>query len=227
MATSTHNDDPKQPLPAPSGMKKIAVPAAVVIFIAVVAWLVIAPMLTPPPPPNPTLHSAVGQRLTYLELRPLTGDGPPVSLADLQDHVTLLNFWGTWCPPCRDELPHLAELQQRFAGQEAFRLLAVSCPAGGQAGDVKSLQEETAALLKSLDLDMPTYDDHDGGTEYALSKIMPLEGFPTTLLLDRQCAIRAVWIGYRPGAETEMERYITKLLDEETGPTENNRADAT
>ena len=85
-----------------------------------------------------------------------------------RDHVTLLNFWGTWCPPCRNELPHIAELRQRFAGREAFRLLAVSCPPGGQADDVQSLQEDTASLLKRLGLDLPTYYDPDDATQSAL-----------------------------------------------------------
>ena len=144
----------------------------------------------------------------------MTGDAPPISLADVPNHVTLLNFWGTWCPPCRNELPHMAELRQRFAGREAFRLLAVSCPPGGQAEDVQSLQEDTASLLKRLGLDLPTYYDPGDATQTALGSVINLEGYPTTVLLDRHGVIRAVWAGFRPGVETEMERFISTLLDE-------------
>ena len=121
--------------------------------VAVVYWFLIGPGMGPMPEPEG--RKGVGQALTYAELRPLTGDGSPVSVGDLKDHVTLLNLWGTWCPPCRSELPHMAELAKRFAGQDAFRLVAVSYPRDGQTSDVQSLQEETAALLKQLNLVFP------------------------------------------------------------------------
>ena len=139
-------------------------------------------------------------------------------MADLQDHVVLLNFWGTWCRPCRDELPHIAELRQRFAGQEAFRLVAISYPPLGQGDDLQSLREETAALLKRLNLDLPTYWDPDNETRTAVDQLIPdavheISGvslFPLTVLLDRQGVIRAVWVGYRPGVETEIEGTSTR-----------------
>ena len=211
---SNQDDRSKQPLPATSGLKGIVILAAVVAVVAVVYWVVIAPMISPLIAPNPEVHAGIGKRLSFLELRPLTGDGPPISQRDLRDHVTLLNFWGTWCPPCREELPHIAELQQRFSGQEAFRLLAVSCPSDGPPNDVQSLHDETAGLLRRLGLAMPTYYDPDDETQIALSKLIVLKGYPTTVLLDRQGVIRAIWEGYRPETESEMERYIGKLLDE-------------
>jgi thiol-disulfide isomerase/thioredoxin len=187
---------------------------AVVVFVAAVYGLIVVAGSRLPVMPDPETHEGVGQALSPLELRPLTGDGLPVSLLDLQSHVTLLNFWGTWCGACRNELPHIAGLRQRFAGQRAFRLLAVSCPAGGQDDDVQSLQEETAALLKRLNLSLPTYYDPDGATEAAVRKLIRKEGYPTTVLLDRRGVIRAVWVGYRPGVETEMERHISMVLEE-------------
>ena len=99
---------------------------------------------------------------------------------------------------------------------------AVSCPPGGQADDVQSLQEDTAALLKRLGLDLPTYYDPDGGTQHALGNLIALDSYPTTVLLDRRSVIRAVWVGYRPGMETEMERYIGAILDEENKPLEKH-----
>ena len=110
--------------------------------------------------------------MTFLELEPLTGNPPRLSLSDLQNHVVLLNFWGTWCRPCRDELPHMAELRKRFAGQEAFRLVAISYPPLGQGDDLESLREETAALLKRLNLDLPTYYDPDDMTRAAVDQVI-------------------------------------------------------
>jgi thiol-disulfide isomerase/thioredoxin len=187
---------------------------AVVVVVAAVYWLIVAAGSHLSSVPDPEAHEGVGQAIAHLELRALTGDGSPVSLLDLQNHVTLLTFWGTWCRPCRNELPHIAGLRQRFAGQQAFRLLAVSCPAGGHDNDVQSLQEETAALLKQLKLSIPAYYDPDDATESAVRKVIGEEGYPTTVLLDRRGVIRAVWVGYRRGVETEMERHISMVLDE-------------
>ena len=156
--------------------------------------------------------------MEYFRLLPLTGDSRPVSLDNLKGRVVLLNFWGTWCPPCRRELPRMAELRKRYAGQKAFLLLAVSCPPAGWVDDVESLREETAGLLEQLDLDLPTYYDPYFTIQNDLSVLIDFRYFPTTLLLGRGGVIRAVWVGYRPGLETEMERYIGMVLDRESGP---------
>ena len=164
--------------------------------------------------PNPIIHQGVGERLAFLKLQPLTGNQPPVSLQDLSGSVVLLNCWGTWCPPCRNELPHIAELRSRYAGHSDFRLLAVSYPPGGQSDDVESLREETALLLKKLDLDLPTYHDPHDLTLAEMKQKVGLEGFPTSVLLDRRRMIRAVWEGYLPGMEIEIERTIGSVLEE-------------
>jgi cytochrome c biogenesis protein CcmG, thiol:disulfide interchange protein DsbE len=189
--------------------------ADVFFFLLVGLLLIYGITRTDRTAPSPETHPGVGKVLPHLELLPLTGDQPTVSQADLAGRVTLLNFWGTWCPPCREELPHLAKLRQRYAGREAFRLLAVSCPAAGQPDDRQSLRETTAALLKRLNVDLPTYYDPDAATRNALDRAIGFDGYPTTLLLDRKGTIRAVWVGYWPGVETEMERLIGALLEEE------------
>jgi thiol-disulfide isomerase/thioredoxin len=189
----------------------------VVIWLALFAGLVVVFWIIPRQQiaPNPDAHDGVGERLSYLELSPLTGGQPSVGRQDLRGHVTLLNFWGTWCPPCRDELPHMADLRERYAGRKTFRLLAVSCPAAEGADDVQSLREDTESLLKRLHLDLPTYYDRQLETRTAIDRLTRENGYyPLTVLLDRRGVIRAVWVGYRPGAETEMERYIDMVLEE-------------
>jgi len=199
-------------------------PPVIVVLIVLIAilwggyWL-FQQFVTPEPVgPGPEQHAGVGSRLEYLELQPLTGDASVISLPDLLGRVTMVNFWGTWCPPCRDELPHLAELRKRYAGHKAFRLLPISYPPNGQSGDLQSLREETTSLLKRLNLDLPTYWDPNEETVIMLDRLIGFGGFPTTILLDRHRAIRAVWVGYRPGVETEMERHIGMLLEETEEP---------
>jgi thiol-disulfide isomerase/thioredoxin len=172
---------------------------------------------------NPDSQQGVGRPLPFLELQPLTGDSRRTSLDDLRGRVTLLNFWGTWCGPCREEIPHLAGLRERYAGQKAFRLLAVSYPADNQPDDIISLRDATAALLGRLKIDVPTYFDPNAQTLAVAYRLTNSPGFPTTLLLDRHGVIRAVWIGYWPGAETEMEQWIGDLLDEHETPADEPR----
>lgn len=56
-----------------------------------------------------------------------TSDGEYVSIDDLRGKVVLLDFWGTWCPPCRDSVPSLRDLNKRYAKEQAFVMISVSC----------------------------------------------------------------------------------------------------
>jgi thiol-disulfide isomerase/thioredoxin len=163
--------------------------------------------------PEAQRHRGVGEQFTGLDLKPLTGDSSPISSDDIRNRVVLVNFWGPWCPPCRKELPHMAELAKHFADRKDFLLAAISYPPGGQLGDVKLLRDDTTELLKKLDLDLSTYCDSDNATLMAADGLIGFQGFPTTILLDRQGVIRDVWVGYEPGVETEIEGEIDKLLN--------------
>jgi cytochrome c biogenesis protein CcmG, thiol:disulfide interchange protein DsbE len=207
-------NQPEPPPPAsPLGLLPLL--AMMAIVAGAVYWVVSGNCpLCPRAAQEPDARKGVGQPLPFVEVRPLTGDGTPVSIAELKDHVTLLNLWGPWCPPCRSELSHMAELAKRFAGHEAFRLLAISYPQSGPSDDVQSLRENTEALLRQLKVDVPTYYDPGDATEAAVRNLIAEKGYPTSVLLDRQGVIRAIWVGYRPGLETEMERHIGLLLEE-------------
>src|SRR5688500_14158865 len=89
-----------------------------------------------------TSHPGVGKALSQLELQGLTGDAKDVSLTDLSDKVALVNFWGTWCPPCVEEVPHIAALEKKHKDSKDFKLLAVSS-APDPAADVDELRDET------------------------------------------------------------------------------------
>jgi thiol-disulfide isomerase/thioredoxin len=156
-------------------------------------------------------QSGVGHRLPDLQLEPLTGDGHPVRLNDLAGKVVLLDFWGTWCPPCRAEFPHIAALGDEYRDRPDFQLLAVSC--GGESGeDPQSLRTATQEFLDDRKLDMATYSDPGGFTRREVDKVAGFEGYPSTLVLDRQGVIRGMWVGYEPGTERKIGELIQKLL---------------
>lgn len=158
-------------------------------------------------------HPAVGKRLAALELEPLTGGEEPVRLADLEGKVVLINFWGVWCPPCRAEMPELAELYQRMAGHPRFAMLPISCgPAGPDAETPEELKEATVGFLRSQRLALPSYADRGGTTRAAFRQLGGRAVFPTTVLLDGQSVVRAVWVGYAPGVVEEIEHRVARLL---------------
>jgi cytochrome c biogenesis protein CcmG/thiol:disulfide interchange protein DsbE len=170
-------------------------------------------------PSTGTVGPPIGRTLPYFQLEPLTGDSRAVSLADLKGRVTLVNFWGTWCPPCRREFPGIVALAAHFSGQERFRLHAVSCGSGADE-DLAELREQTQAFLKSNNTTLPTYSDQNAASRRALALVLDPEEFayPTTIVLDSVGTIRGYWIGYSPGSEEEMRTLIDELLEQLAAP---------
>ncbi len=154
----------------------------------------------------------VGHPLEKLELQPLTGGGSDLTLADLRGCVVVLNFWGTWCPPCREELPEIADLYRRRRDVADFKLLAVSCGATEADEEIGPLREQTAALLQRMHIRLPTYADRDFVTRTAVANVVGFAGYPTTVVLDRQGVVRGVAVG--PVTEYQVDGLVAKLLKE-------------
>jgi len=184
------------------------------VVLAVAAGAVfIYSLAAPPRGDSGRTGPAIGKKLPFLQLEPLTGEATAVKLEDLQGRVTLINFWGTWCPPCRQEFPHIVELAQELAGNKSFHLYPVSC---GQDGDedLTDVRSETMAFLAARGAALSTYSDPNSESRRAMVVGLGLEGFgyPTTLVLDQQGVIRGFWIGYTPGTELEMKALVEELL---------------
>ncbi len=157
---------------------------------------------------------STSKTLENLRVAPLDGDSPAVTLADLRGKVALVNLWGTWCPPCLSEYPHMVDIYKKFKNRDDFRLLAISCGPPGSGEDIQTLRQNTQAFLDQNDSPMPAYTDQDQVTRRAIDQAVGLQGYPTTILLDRHSTIRRVWVGYTPGAEQEMDAAISDLLDQ-------------
>jgi cytochrome c biogenesis protein CcmG, thiol:disulfide interchange protein DsbE len=184
------------------------------LTLAVVAFLLLASLYLYSQKASSELEQkkGVGAKLPALELQPLTGNSAPVTLADLEGKVVLFDFWGTWCPPCREEIPHMAHLTRELAEETDFRLLAVSCGSGGRE-DVEDLRTETESFLTQEKLELPTYTDPNGTTRRAFGEVATFNAYPTVFLLDRQGVIRAVWQGYKPGLIVAIRERIYQLLN--------------
>ena len=182
------------------------------LVLAALAVALLANSLLRPPGASQNAQ-ALGKPLARLELEPLTGSGQAAGERALQGRVTVLNFWGTWCPPCQEELPHVVALREKFRRDRRFQLFAVSCPAGDDS-DLSALHEETAEFLRRRHFELPTYFDPGETTRLAVQSLLrtPFFSYPTTLVLDEGGIVRGAWTGYRAGDEREVEALVTKLL---------------
>ena len=124
-------------------------------------------------------------------------DGKTVRLSDFKGKVVLLDFWATWCPPCRKEIPGFIDLQKRYASQ-GFTVVGVALDQGG----VAAVQQFAAQLGINYPLAM-------GDAEVA-NAYGGIQAIPTTFLIGRQGAILQTYVGAHD-AET-FERGIQAAL---------------
>jgi thiol-disulfide isomerase/thioredoxin len=108
-------------------------------------------------------------------------NGNTISLKDLAGKVIFLNFWATWCGPCRMEMPSMEALYRRFKDQ-GFEILAV---------DVQENQKDVAAFMNELGLSFPAALDAKGD----IAAIYAIEAFPTTYIIDRNGRIITRLVG--------------------------------
>jgi peroxiredoxin len=127
-------------------------------------------------------------------------DGDVVSLEDLKGQVVMINFWATWCVPCRQEMPHLEALHQRY-NSLGFTLLGVN---------VEDNPEGAAKFLKDTPVSFPILYDPKNG----VSKLYDVVAMPTTVLVGRDGTMRFIHHGYKPGYEGEYQTQIRALLRE-------------
>jgi cytochrome c biogenesis protein CcmG, thiol:disulfide interchange protein DsbE len=152
-------------------------------------------LFKPAPAPSRSLGPSQRQALTDFQMNDLAGR--PWRLSEHRGSVVLLNFWATWCEPCRMETPGLVRLAQAFTGQP-FEIAGVAMDEGG--GEVR--QFVTHFHIPYTILRPPAGNSIASG----------IEAIPTTFLIDRQGRIAKTY----GGAETEdvFREDVTRLLAE-------------
>ena len=157
---------------------------------------------------NQETRQHVGKSVPKISLVSLdTGD----ESLTLSGKITLLNFWGTWCPPCRQELPGLARLASRLTDEPRFQLIAVSC-GGGNRDDLDQLRSETEAFLASTRIALSPWADPTGNTRLRFTKAFGFRAYPTTYLIGSDQKILAIWTGYSPSVETQIAQSVARSL---------------
>jgi peroxiredoxin len=149
--------------------------------LAALSLSAVSPMGAVPVPPKP----APAWKLMDV-------DGKPVSLAQFKGKVVILDFWATWCPPCRTEIPGYIALQKKYA-DEGLTVIGVSVDTDGTAPVKKFMKDFGINYVIVM-------ADDDIQNAYG-----PLQGYPTTFIIDRSGQIRDRKLGRTHAEDYEKE----------------------
>jgi peroxiredoxin len=126
--------------------------------------------------------------------------GQNVSLAQYKGQVVMLNFWASWCGPCRQEMPLLESIYKKY-NRLGFTLIGVNVEPDSNAAN---------EWLKQTPVSFPILYDK----ESRVSKMYDVAGMPSTVIIDRAGKVRMLHRGYKPGDENEYLDSIRTLVRE-------------
>jgi len=128
--------------------------------------------------------------------------GGTASDADLKGHVTIVDFWATWCEPCRRSMPHLQQLAANpdLSGK-GLRVLAVNATNQDDRDDV-------AKYIKEMGFSFPVLLDENG----MMAQAFQVRGFPTTFVVGRDGTVRSVFVGVNPDTAKALDEAVNAAL---------------
>jgi thiol-disulfide isomerase/thioredoxin len=126
--------------------------------------------------------------------------GKPISLDQLKGQVVMINFWASWCGPCREEMPVLEKLYTKYKPM-GFTMIGVN---------VEPDSKLAAEWLKATPVTFPILFD----TKSEVSKLYQVSSMPSTVIVDRKGNLRWMHRGYKAGAENEYLDQIRALVRE-------------
>ena len=135
-------------------------------------------------------------------------DGKPVKLADSKGKVTIVDVWGTWCPPCRKEIPHFVDLYKELH-VKGLEIVGINCNEGDDKAEAVKTIKAFIAETK-IPYTCVLNDDKTEG------KIPGFQGYPTTLFIDRSGKVRLTLVGYT--AKPKLDAIVSTLLAEPATP---------
>ena len=151
---------------------------------------------------------AAGSDTSSLEGKPApdvslkTSDGQDFKLSSLKGDVVMIDYWATWCPPCRASLPHVNDLSK----DEDLKSKGLHVYAANDKEDAETVKKFVTENKYTFTVLMdPTA---------AFGKDYLVRGIPTTVIIGRDGVIKKVFIGYGAGMEKPMKQAIEKALAE-------------
>jgi peroxiredoxin len=126
--------------------------------------------------------------------------GQNLRLSDYRGQVLLINFWASWCGPCRQEMPLLENLYKRY-NKLGFTIMGVNV-------DTDSTKANN--YLRDISVTFPIVYD----TTNAVSKSFNVNAMPTTVIVDRNGNMRFLHQGYQPGYENDYKKEVVQLIKE-------------
>lgn len=127
-----------------------------------------------------------------------TSDGKKLKLSSLKGKVVIVDFWATWCPPCRKGVPDLVELKKKY-GKKGFEIVGVSL-------DGPQTKSEVVPFIKDYGINYPVVY----GNEAVTISYGGVQSIPTAFIIDKEGKIVATYVGLRP--KEVYEDQIKKLL---------------
>ena len=126
--------------------------------------------------------------------------GNPRSSSEWQDKLQIVNFWASWCGPCRQEMPLLDRLHQRYV-DTGFAVLGIN---------VEGEEAPARELIDRIPVTFPVLIDEG----QRVSELYKLEAMPSTVVVDRDGVVRYIHRGYKPGDEAKYVEVVKELIRE-------------
>jgi thiol-disulfide isomerase/thioredoxin len=127
-------------------------------------------------------------------------DGRVVTLSQLKGKVVLLDFWATWCAPCRESIPHLIQLYKDYR-ESGFELVGMNVDRGDM--------EVVRRYIQSMDIPYPVVN-----TPEEMVRVYRVTGIPATLLIDKRGKIRERITGFNPTVAKHLDTQVANLASE-------------
>ncbi len=136
-------------------------------------------------------------------------DGTKSKVSDHKGKVLILNLWGIWCGPCRDEMPHLALMQKKYADKG---LEVISLNIGDHEGRPEPVENiKKFAEQMKLEYTLARIAGEGVAQFYAISK---QQAIPQTIMIDREGRMRGVFVGGGQSVFTSMEQTLDKTMND-------------